>query len=273
VVEAVTLPLPGPVRAAAADAARVWCAVEGRLLAYAPGGSPLLEAPAPPGLVGLAAAPGVLVAALAGGAVAWLDPDSGREQLRRPLGGELAVVAGDGGTWAVDPGAARAWRLTGPGQLDEPVRLGTVDRFAAQGDRLWWTSPHDTLLRGGSQPVDLGVGGDERGGMAAAAGSVWVSVAGGLLMVRAWAAQLGPTMKAPEGPVGQLTSCGGVLVGGSGHRGLFVLDPSVDADVRHLDVELGGELELLVTTRSTAWAVPAGRTEARLVALRPGRAP
>jgi hypothetical protein len=271
VVEAITLALPAPVRAAAADAARVWCALEGRLLAYDPGGSPLLEAAAPPGLVGLVAAPGALVAVLEPGTVAWLDPDSGREQQRRLLGGELSVAAGDGGVWVVDRGTAQAWRLTGPGQLDEPVPLGSVDRFAAQGDRLWWTSPHDTLLRGGTRPVDLQVGGDKRGGMAAAAGSVWISVPGGLLVVRAWAAQLGPPLKAPEGPVRQLAAGGGVLVGGSGRRGLFVLDPSVDADVRHLDVELGGELELLIATRSTAWAFPSGRAEARLVALRPGQ--
>jgi hypothetical protein len=31
-------------------------------------------------------------------------------------------------------------------------------------------------------------------------------------------------------------------------RGLFVLDPSVDADVRHLDVDLGGDLDYIVAT-------------------------
>ena len=61
----------------------------------------------------------------------------------------------------------------------------------------------------------------------------------------------------------------GVLVGGSGHLGLFVLDPSRDADARHLNVDLGGELSFLVTTRSMVWAIPAGETEARLVAVRP----
>lgn len=269
-VEVSSLALPGPVRAAAADAARVWCATEGRLVAYDPGGSPLLEAPAPASLVGLAAAPGVLIAALEPGIVAWLDPDSGQEHLRRSLGGDLAVAADDGGVWAVDRSSQRAWRLTEAGGLDEPVLLGTVDRFAPQGDRLWWTSPHDTLLRGGTQPVDLGVGTDERGGITASAGSVWVSAPGSLLMVQAWAARLGPAMKAPEGPVRHLTSADGVVVGGSGRRGLFVLNPSIDADVRHLDVELGGELDLLVATRSTAWAFPSGRTEARLVAVRPG---
>jgi hypothetical protein len=55
----------------------------------------------------------------------------------------------------------------------------------------------------------------------------------------------------------------------SGRHGLFLLDPSIDANVRHLEVDLGGELDFLVVTRSIAWAFPAGRPEARLVPLRP----
>jgi hypothetical protein len=76
-------------------------------------------------------------------------------------------------------------------------------------------------------------------------------------------------VEAPEGPVPHLACAGGILVGGSGRHGLFVLNPSIDVGVRHLDVELGGELDFLVATRSIAWAFPAGRPEARLVPLRP----
>jgi hypothetical protein len=264
-----TLALPGPVRAAASDGATVWCAASGRLLAYEPSGAVLLEAPEPAGLLALTAAPGVLVAVLEPGIMAWLDPGTGRDQLRRPLGGQLAVAAGGNAVWALDRSSGRAWRLADVGTLTEPVRLGDVDQLAPEGERLWWTSHHDSLLRGGTRPVDLGVGADERGGMTACAGSVWVSVRGALLRVGAWAAELGPPVEAPEGPVPHLACASGVLVGGSGRHGLFLLNPSIDAGVRHLDVDLGGELDFLVATRSIAWAFPAGRPEARLVALQP----
>lgn len=268
--EVSTLVLPGPVRAAASDGATVWCATGGRLLAYDPDGAPLQEGPEPAGLLALAAAPGAVVAALEPGTVAWLDPGTGGDQLRRPLGGELAVAAGGNAVWALDRSSGRAWRLADVGVLTGPVRLGDVDQLAPQGDQLWWTSRHDSLLRGGTRPVDLGVDPNDRGGMTACAGSVWVSVRDALLRVGAWTAELGPPVEAPEGPVPHLACADGVLVGGSGRHGLFVLNPSIDAGVRHLDVDLGGELDFLVATRSTAWAFPAGQPEARLVALRPG---
>lgn len=264
-----TLTLPGPVRAATSNGVTVWCATGNRLVAYEPAGAPLREAPEPAGLIGLAAISGVLVAALESGIVAWLDPDSGREQLRRPVGGELMVTAGGGAVWAFDRISQRAWRLTEPGVLAEPVRLGEVDQLASGGERIWWTSRHDTLLRGGARPVDLGVGAGGRGGMTVCAGSAWVSVSGALLPVGTWAAALGLPMAAPEGPVQHLTCADGVLVGGSGRHGLFVLDPSIDADVRHLRVDLGGDLDFLVTTRFVVWAIPAGQSQAQLVAIRP----
>jgi hypothetical protein len=239
------------------------------LLAYEPGGSPLLEAPQPAGLLALAAAPDVVAAALEPGIVAWLDPDDGTERLRHPVGGDLFVAGGGDSVWALDRRSQRAWRLTGVGVLAEPVSVAGVDQFVPQGNRLWWTSREDTLLQGGPRPVDLGVGSDTRGGMTVCAGSVWISISGGLLRVGAWDAEPGPLLEAPEGPVRHLACADGILAGGSGRQGLFVLDPSIDAGVRHLPVDVGGELDFLVASHSVIWAVPAGRPEARLVAVRP----
>jgi hypothetical protein len=260
--------LPGPVLAAASDGTRVWCAAEGRLFAYGPDGSPLLEVPEP-AILGLAATPDVVAAAVDPGIVVWLDPDDGTERMRRPVGGDLVVAAGGDSVWALDRRSQRAWRLTDVGVLAEPVSLGSVDQFVPQGNTLWWTSREDTLLRGGPRPVDLGVRANARGGMTVCAGSVWISVSGGLLRVGAWDAGRGPTLEAPEGPVRHLACAGGILAGGSGRQGLFVLDPSIDAGVRHLPVDLGGELDFLVATHSVIWAIPAGRPEMRLVPVRP----
>ena len=76
-------------------------------------------------------------------------------------------------------------------------------------------------------------------------------------------------MAAPLGPVPFLACAGGALVGGGG-QGLFVIDPSVDADFRLVDADLGGDLAFLVATRALVWAIPAGRSEARIVTVREG---
>src|SRR4051794_24498440 len=111
------LALPGVARTAAASAAAVWCAIGERLLAYSPDGELRGEAPAPEGLLGLAAAGGVLAAALEPGLVAWLDPESGVERARAPVGGEPEVAAGGGAIWVVDRASGRARRLADEGVL------------------------------------------------------------------------------------------------------------------------------------------------------------
>jgi hypothetical protein len=264
-----TVSLPDVPTAVASDGQAVWCVVGSRLVSYEAAGAPRHEVPAPAQLGSLAAA-GDTLAAAAVGVVVWLDPSEGAVRARRPVGGEPVVVAGGGAVWAYDGSSGRAWRLVGEGVLGEPVPLPEADAIAADGERIWWTSREDTLLRGGNGPVDLGVGPGERGGLVACSGSIWVSVADSLLRVGAWAGELGPPLAAPEGPVRLLACANGILVGGSGRAGLFVLDPSVDADVRRLDADLGGELTHLTATRSVAWAFPEGRAEARLVSVRLG---
>jgi hypothetical protein len=238
-------------------------------VAYDASGVPLLEAPEPAGLLNLAASADFVAAALEPGIVAWLDPDTGTERLRRTMGGEPVVAAGGGSVWVLDRRSERVWRLADVGALTGPFSLPRVEQFVPDGERVWWASLDDTLLRGGERPVDLEVSASERGGMTVCAGSVWISVIRGLLRVGTWASERGPPMAAPEGPVRLLTCTDGVVAGGSGRRGLFVLDPAVDADVRHLDVDLGGQLEFLVGARSVVWGIPVGRSEARLVAVRP----
>jgi hypothetical protein len=265
-----TVALPGPAVAATSDGTRVWCVAGGRLLAYAATGALLLDVDEPPGLRSLAASGDTLAAVLEPGVIVWLEPSKARVLARLPLGGEPAVVAGPGAVWALDRRLGSAWPLAGQGAIGDPVRLGAADRVAPEAERVWWTSREDTLLRDGERTVDLGVAPGERGGLTVSAGAVWLSVSNALLHVGAWSAELGPPLRAPEGPVEHLTSADGIVVGGSGRQGLFVLDPSVDADVRHLDVEVGGELAHLVATRTMAWAFPAGKAEARLVRVRPG---
>jgi hypothetical protein len=265
-----TVALPDVAEAATGDGATVWCVAAGRLLAFEAGGSSLLDVAAPEGVGSLAATGDTLAAAVGPGVIAWLDPKEGSVRTRAPVGGEPEVMAGGGAVWAVDRSTARAWRLAGEGALAEPVAVVGADRLAPDGGRIWWTSREDTLLRGGDRPVDLGVGAAERGAVVACSNLIWVSIAGGLLRVGSWAAELAGTTAAPEGPVEWLGCAGGILAGGSGRRGLFCLDPSVDAAIRQLDVDLGGELAHMVGTDSVVWAFAADRGEATLVTVRPG---
>lgn len=262
--------LPGVPVAAAGGRDGVWCVAEDRLLAFEAGGARGLDAPIDSGVTSLGAAATLLAATFDPGVVAWLDPRSGAVLRRFPLGGEPRLVSGAGSVWAVDARTARAWRLGGPGTLIGPHAVPGVDRAAADGERLWWTSREDTKLRDLGREVDLGVSGDEHGGLAVCAGAVWVSVAGGLIRVGAWGADRGPLVSAPAGPVPFMVCAEGVLVGGSARRGLFVLDPSVDAEARRLDDDLGPDLAILVATRTTAWAFAGRRAEARVVTIRAG---
>lgn len=247
----------------------MWCVAAGRVLRFDGSGNPTLDAPSAPGVRSLGAAGGTLAATLDPGVVAWLDSASGAVRRERPGCGDAVLVSGGGAVWAVDARGGRAWRLGEPGTLSAPIAVPGVDRAAADGERLWWTSRHDTTLRGGDRPVDLGAAPHERGGLAACAGSIWVSVARGLIRVGAWAAATGPLVSAPIGPVEFLTCGGGVLVGGS-ERGLFALDPAADADARRVAAPVDGDVGLLVATSTTAWMFAARRPEARLVRFHAG---
>jgi hypothetical protein len=264
-----TVTLPGTVVAATSDDGGVWLAAAGRLIAFDGAGAVRVEVDAPDGLSALAGTRGMLAAALEPGVVAWLDGATGSVLARYPVGPGVSVVGGGGALWAFDRRSERAWRLGEPGMLEGPVVLRGVDRLAPDGDRLWWTSREDTVLRTADRAVDLGVGPDQRGAIVACAGSIWISIADALLRVGAWGGELGRPFPAPVGPVGLMVCAHGVLAGGS-DRTLFVLDPSVDADVRVVDAAIEGELGFLVATASTVWAIPAGGSSARIVRVRPG---
>lgn len=263
----VRVALPVPATAAAAGASHVWCLADGLLGFDALSGERLVEAAAPAGAVTLAGSDSVLVVATDSGVVHALDPQTGQERSRQPLGGELALCADAGGAWALDRSSGRLWRVDADGASPSPAPLGAVDAWAPAGDRVVWTSPHDTLLHDGDRSVDLGVGPAERGAVAVCANAAWVSVAGGLLLVRMWSWERGPLVPTQEGPVDHLACAGGILVGGSGGAGLFLLDFAADTGPRSVDVDLGGRLGALVATRGAAWAFPADRAEAVVVPL------
>ena len=262
--------LPGAVVAAASDGATVWCVAADRLLGFESDGAQVLDTPAPSGVDSLAVAGETLAAAVAPGVVIWLDGRSGAVAARAPVGGDPTLVAGGGAVWVFDRAAYRARRILEGGALGAVATLPGAAHFAPDGEQVWWTSREDTLLHGDGRTVELGMRSEQIGAVVACGGAIWLSVEGGLLLVGSWAAEIGAPIETPEGPVHHLACAGGILVGASGRHGLFVLDPSADVGVRHVDVDLGGDLGQLVATRSVTWAFPAGAAEARLVLVRPG---
>ncbi|MEV4175765.1 hypothetical protein [Nonomuraea sp. NPDC049709] len=190
--------------------------------------------------------------------VHWLDP-YGVPLADAPFDGR--VVAGGGEIWAVGDDLAR--RLAEPGHLGEPLDLPALDQCAVEGERLWWTSKRDNLLRGGPREVDLGR--RKRGAMTVCAGSLWISVTGGLLRVSAWSGEPGRFVGTPEGPVPFLICANGVLAGGG--RDLFVLAPAAGAPLHVIRLGLDAPLALVIAAGKHVWAFPADRPEALIVSV------
>jgi hypothetical protein len=260
--------LPAPCFAAAADGRAVWCATGHRLLAFESAGALRLDVGVTPGLRSLGVAGMMVAATLDPGVVAWIDPHSGEVARRVPIGGEPTLVSGGGAIWMVDAASGRAWQLMEAGMLTDPIVVAGVDRAAADGPQLWWTSRYDSLLRSMAASVDIGAAAEERGGMVVCAGSVWISRSAGLVRINAWSGELGHLLHAPG--LFQDLLCGdGVLVGGSVEHGLFALDPSIDANLRSIEPKIGPAPYLIVATRATVWIFPAERSEAHVVPFRP----
>ncbi|MFB4263536.1 hypothetical protein [Nonomuraea sp. GTA35] len=285
--------LPRPVRAAASDGSTVWCATDDGVRVYTPAGRPLEGGGTAPELRSLAAVPGTVTATgavpgtlaetvlvprafagppaadslpdgtLAGtapGRVHWLDPSG------VPIAGarfEGRVVAGGGAIWAVGDGVAR--RLDEPGRLGEPLELPALDACAVEGERLWWTSKRDDVLRGGPKEVELGR--RERGAMTVCAGSLWISVTGGLLRVSAWSGEPGRLVRAPEGPVPFLVCANGVLTGGG--RDLFALAPAAGTPLRVIKLGLDAPPALVIAAGRHVWVFPEGQPGALIVTPSP----
>jgi len=258
--------LTGPSVAAAADDDTVWCAADGRLLVFDAAGRLQHDVDAPADILSLGAAGGRIAATLEPGVIAWLDPSTGDVLGRRLVGGAPTLVSGSA-IWSVDAASGRAWRLADPGVAIGPRAVSDIDRAAADGERLWWTTRGDATLRSDDRAIDLGVMSSERGDIVVCAGSVWVSVAQALIRVGAWAGTRGRDVRAPVERPALLACARGVLVGCSAD-GLFVLDPRIDEEARLVEADVGVDVAQLVTTRTMAWVFPRERPEARLVAVR-----
>ncbi len=266
-VTSATVDLPAPALAAASDGTSVWCLTGEMLTGYDSHGQPFVDVPAPDGAIDLAASRDMLVALVAASAVVWLDPRTGAEAGRQPVGPATSAVGGQGGAWVVGRTSGRAWMARPGGQLGPPIVVADVDAVAVDdGGRLWWTSKTDTFLRDGERSIDLGVEPDQRGDLAFCVGSVWLSTAGRLVRVGAWGGEVGQ-VSVPTGVADHLACGVSRLVGHSTLHGLFVLDPAVDADARLIDASLPSPVGHVVATRETAWVFPRDAAEAHIVAL------
>lgn len=260
--------LPGVcVAAAGGDTAR--CVAGGRLLSFSSSGEADLDVPMTQAVTQLACTRELLVAVAENHRLVWLDPATGRLLAERAAGDTPRLVAGGGAIWAVDPSTSRVWRIREQGVLDAPRIAPGIDQAAADGDRLWWTSRHDTELRDFTRTESIGHGAGERGAMVVCSNAVWISVRNGLCRIGAWDAKRGLDMAAPHGPVPFLVCAQGALVGASASGEYFALDPRIDADVRALHgVAPMGPLGHVIAVNEAVWAFPSGKNEAHLIRIR-----
>lgn len=157
--EIVVLHVPEPAVDAAVAGSRVWCAAGGRLMAFEAGsGDQQADLAAPPGIVSLAASDAVLAGVSKSGVVHVLDPATGQERYRWPLGSEVDLRGEAGSVWAVDHRFQRLWMLPPDGRPTRAVPAPGVEEVAPHGERVFWASRGDTFLHGGDRLVDLGVG-------------------------------------------------------------------------------------------------------------------
>ena len=186
--------LPGVcVAAAGSDAAR--CVVGGRLLSFSGSGEAVFDVPMTQAVTQLACTRELLVAVAENHRLVWLDPATGRLLAERAAGDTPRLVAGSRPGWAVDPVDIARLENSRTGVLDAPRIAPGTDQAAADGDRLWWTSRHDTELRDlAGLPEDIGHGAGERGAMVVCSNSLWISVRNGLCRVGAWDAKRGLDM-------------------------------------------------------------------------------
>jgi hypothetical protein len=251
--------LPAPAAMAAAAGASAWCIAGARLLGFDADGQARLDVPAPEAVTSLAAADD-LVATLAPGIVTWLDPESGAELARRPLGGEPVACQGDGRVWIFDATAGRAWPVRDVGALGEPTSVPDASAVAPVGDALWWLVADGSELRVGSRRVELDAslvrGRAGPPPLAGCAGAVFVGGGGYLTLVSARDPGVVGRVAVPGARIGALCCASGVLVAEvDGH--VYALDPQRDEELRRLALEVEGGVGHLVAAGSVVWAFSA----------------
>ncbi len=158
-----TVALGDHARAVDASAQHVWCVVGDQLLGFDAKGDRRVEFSAPAGTTSVAADGDLVVLA---GATGWVRRMGGGQAVadrtvwsdvlagRRCSDPEL--ITGGGAVWVVDRATSAAFRL-GPAGAAGIAAAGPpvspdADRFAADGDRLWWTSRLDTCCGVGPRP-------------------------------------------------------------------------------------------------------------------------
>jgi hypothetical protein len=182
--------------------------------------------------------------------------------VRLQSGGErlYAATAGDtSGLIQLAPDSGLS-RLEAPG----------IATFAPGALGVYWISADDTLRfshQGATQAVDLPIRFANRtGAMVVCANSLWVSVTDALVLISATTLEIRSELAAPEGPVRHLICDGGQRIIG-GTRGVFVLDPSVDDDVRRIDLDSASELQALVAAGDRIWALESAEPTVHILNL------
>lgn len=214
---------------------------------------------------------GSVVVGLTDGSIVWYSERSGEEALRRwVVSGDLALRSAGNRVWVLDREAPALVSFDLAGTRSS-IEIGGVSTFAAGLEGVYWISD-DGMVRFGEgerrcrPAVALPPWATPTGAMVSCANSLWVSVTEGLLMVSLRTLEPGSALPAPEGPVPHLIcDQDNRIIGGA--KGVFVLDPAVDANVRPFDVALKSELRALVAAGDRIWALESAEPTAHILRI------
>lgn len=164
-----------------------------------------------------------------------------------------ALAVGDGRIWAGGVGADWILELDAAGVSTIRRLDGRLAGLTADAQGLWWIESDTDLLVNGDRSVRLPDPVGPTVGLVASAGAVWVSTDGGLLLVRSFAAEVGPTVPVPIGPVDRLVDVSGALVGGDSFEAVFVMDPASDSGPRRVDMGRRGPIASIAGSSGVVW--------------------
>jgi hypothetical protein len=220
--------------------------------------------------IGIATTKELVAVALENGDVVTFGAGELEPRWRRTAGsGDLELKASRDHVWAWDKTASvfLMWDVAG-----EPERFDATGAtaFAPVDTGVYWLSSAGVVAfdarAGTSRKASLPDHALPAGAVLACANSLWISIAGGLLLASLDTLGSRATLSAPEGPVPHLVCFHGRVFGG-GVRAVFAIEPAADDNARSLGVTLRHPLLGLGVVGTHLWAVETGEPVVHIVRL------
>jgi len=218
--------------------------------------------------IGIATTKELVAVALDNGDVVAFGAGELEPRWRRTAGsGNLQLKASRDRVWAWDQAGSVFLSWDVAGELERLDATGAT-AFAPADTGVYWLSAAGLVAlsaqAGTSHKATLPDHVLPAGAVLACANSLWISIAGGLLLAALDTLDPRATLSAPEGPVPHLVCFHGRIFGG-GVRAVFAIEPAADDNARSLGVTLQRPLLGLAVSGTHLWAVETGEAVVHIV--------